>query len=355
MRAFPLLAVALCACPALDDDDSATSDDPFRALVLYGPFAGDASLGTLGPDGGHPDLDRVGLAGSDWSVRVTDGDPWLLGRFGTDALRRYDGLDLSAPVLEFSVGTPGNPNDVARCADGLFVTRYDLIASGGGGDVGVFDPGTGSPRGRVDLSAFAEGTDGTPEPASSVVLGDTLYVALNRMDRDGGWVADPVGKVVAVDCAARQVVDSWDTGPNPQIVGDGERLLVVTDVGVQALHPTAGVEPLLLNETLGQTVLGIAGYGDALLAVSEDGEGLNSLFCVDRDGEWSLLSSTSSRAWALRTAPDGRVWVLWRDHWITSPIDPGGISIVDAAACVEDSDGPIPLPADPIDVAFLAR
>lgn len=351
-RSLLLLPVLLLvACSAADDDDSAVLDEEFSAIVLHGPFSGDATLQPTDSHGvSYDGVDPVGLAGTDWDLGDGGDDFWLVGRLGTDVVRRYAWPETSAPTLEFSTGTPSNPQVALECGGAIFVTRYGLIANGGGGDVGVYSL-VGAPLGRVDLSGFVEGTDGTPEPSTMVALDGALYVGLQRFDRDAGWVADPIGKVVSIDCGTQEVLESWDTRGNVSVFLYDGAVHARGDGGVQRLSGGAFTDVLLDSELGDDPILGIAAGGQGwVVATENETSGANTLWCVEPGEAPTELESPDTRAWGFAVDPAGNAWVSWRDHWMTAEVEVGGVGIYDSAAC-EKLDS-ITFSSDPFDVAF---
>ena len=331
-----LLALACVAgCPTVDSDDpiDVMLDPSYSALVLHGPFDGDATLRATDSAGiPYEGLDPLGLPGTDWALGGGVDDFWLIGRLGTDVVRRYDFPDLSAPLMEVSTGSPSNPQVAQVCAGAVFVSRYGLASGGGGGDVAAYELG-GAALGAIDLSAFAEGTDGTPEPSTMAVVGDTLYVGLQRFDRDAGWVADPVGKVVAIDCVTREVAGSWDVRSNPSVFTWGGDVYVRGEGGLQRLDAGAVVDVALDEDFGGDVVLGVAAGQDAWTVVTEADDGLNSVHCFLPGEEPELLETSTHRGWDIALAPDGSGWVAWRDHWLTSEVEEGAIRAYDPVTC----------------------
>lgn len=346
MKRLLLLLPLLAACTSAEEPLPDTFDPAFSALVLHGPFDGEATLTATDSRGEAYDGLALGLPGSDWDVNDDDRDGfWLLGRLGTDVVRRYAWPDLGAPTLEFSAVSPSNPQVAAECGDALFVSRYD-VAGEVGADVGVWEL-DGTPAGRVPLDGFGEGTDGNPEASSMVEQDGVLYVGLQRLDRDGGWVADPVGTVVAIDCATRGVVDSWETRANVSVrKGADGTIWARGDGGLQRFDGDGFVD-VLTDDDLPAPMLGFAAT-DPLIVHTEDAGGANALWCVDDDV--TLLDDGPARVWSLRAGPDGTAWASWRDHWLTPEIDPGGLAIYDAASCAEVARAD--LGSDPFAVAF---
>ena len=343
---------------SVDDDDDAV-DEPGRVIVLHGAYTGDATVASMDMNGGDLLDDQLGLPGSDWVLAAADGDPWLIGRYGADLVRRYDGPDFSAPTLEFSTEALANPQSLAVCDGKIFVSRYAPLQAGGGGDVAIYDLAAGGPMGTVDLSAYDEGTDGSPEPHAIVQDGEMLYVGLQRLDTTTDfWDADPVGKVLAIDCVTEQVVDEWDTGPNPFVsgwAGAPLRLLVKTNNGVEIIDTTTSTPVAIFDAmTEGGSVNGAAASGDTAMFVFESwADNRNTVKCYDvSDASTTDLESNTSWALNLKAAPDGSVWGVWRDHWATGDADPHGLAIYDPATCSASGDW-IAFAAEPLDVAFL--
>ena len=355
MNRVLILSLGLAAgCPSAPADPPFTPDlERDDVLVVHAPFAGDATVAVVDPATLTISDGLVGLPGSDWVPAAADGTPWLLGRFGLDVARRYPDTAFGAPDLEVSTGAGTNPQDVAQCGGALYVSRYDQ--GEGGGDVAILDPATGAETGRVDLSAFAESADATPEPTRLHRIDDTVYVALERFDRGAGWVADPEGRVVAIDCASGDLVDSWITGPNPSIEPDGAGFVLRTDMGIERLDPTAGITTVAPDLGGPTELMGVAaGDGVAVAVIERPGAPANEVVCVDLvTAEVTPLTTESARAWSVRSGPDGRVWVLWRDHWATGEIEVGGIAIYDPETCTEVTPAWLVFPSDPFSIAFL--
>ncbi len=361
-----LLGFAVCVvgCGAEDPPgDDGVPGAGWQALVVHAPFSGDGVLAAVdGETLGLAD-NLLGLSGSDWIPAVAGGSPWLIGRQAIDALRRYEGLSFSAPALEFSTGAGTNPHALALCAEHLFVSRYDRSNDEGvGGDLARFEPSTGELLGSVDLSDFQPHDDGTPEPDTLVRLGGRLYVGLQRLNRNDGWIAEATGTVVEVDCSSLEITASWAVGANPRIsalAGSASLLQVVHDGGVQRLDPDGGtVTELFVGSDFGDTteILAVEGTGAQVLVATEVDWATNELWCVDLESEdRSLLASFEHRNWGLQRDPQGRVWALWRDHWATgAEVELGGIGIYDPATCTEVTEEWVRFASDPAALAFYS-
>jgi hypothetical protein len=130
-----------------------------------------------------------------------DGKIYVVNRLGQDNVIVLDPGDLTAPLIQFSVGNGSNPHDIEIVApDKAYVTLYGTT------DLLIVNPQDGSPLGLIDLSAFAD-SDGLPEVSQITRLGDRLYLSCQRLDRDNGW--GPVGDsfLIVVDIASDTLVD----------------------------------------------------------------------------------------------------------------------------------------------------
>lgn len=190
-QAVPIIAMALAigACGNNDDDDSAgvingTSDNIGTAV-----FASRASFETgqvqrLSISGGDV-LDGAYEATGGDIVVATDGTSvYQLGRFLIDNITKYSLDDVTTPIYQRSVAgmeASANPHDIVFVNETkAYLIRYDSPA------VWIVDPSADSDElfktGELDLSAY-DVNDATPEPNSAVIIGDRLYIGMERLDR----------------------------------------------------------------------------------------------------------------------------------------------------------------------------
>jgi DNA-binding beta-propeller fold protein YncE len=168
-------------------------------VVLTSDFQ-TGSIALLAP-GADPRVNLLTIH-SDAVARYHQGRVYVINRLGQDNILVLDPGAPGAPLLQFSVGNGSNPQDIEFASEQkAYVSRHNSAS------LLVVDPRDGSSLGEIDLSAFADG-DGLPELAEMALVGQRLYVACQRLDRDAGWVASE-SFLVAVDTATDQVVD-WD-------------------------------------------------------------------------------------------------------------------------------------------------
>jgi DNA-binding beta-propeller fold protein YncE len=218
-------------------------------LVLTSDFQ-TGSVALLEPGARQARTDLL-VIHSDAVVRHHQGRAYVINRLGQDNILVLDPAAPQPPLLQFSVGNGSNPQDLEFASDQkAYVSRHNSAS------VLIVDPRDGRELGEIDLSAFAD-QDGLPELGEMALVGDRLYVACQRLDRDAGWVASQ-SYLAAVDTGSDQVVD-WDPAQegsqalvlqsvNPgNLVVLGSRLYVgqtgqygVADGGVEVVDLKAG-------------------------------------------------------------------------------------------------------------------
>lgn len=199
------MLAALSACSSSDDDnldvasvitncESANAAETPNAADA--PFFAFANTRTINFDAGRYERlslslgDNVELSGctaansSSDNFAVTDGsDLYAIGRFQQDNITRYNIESLEADYQYSVVGDDGvssNPYDIAFVSDTkAYVVRY------GTGQVWIVNPSAESQEeffvGEIDLSAYDD--DGATEMARAVLVGDQLFVLMQRLEQ----------------------------------------------------------------------------------------------------------------------------------------------------------------------------
>lgn len=143
---------------------------------------------------------------SDIVVRA-DGDHYfLLKRYGTNQILRYDAADPGTPVWTYSTnateGEESNPADlVVASPTKAYLLRY------GAGALWVVNPSAtseaGFKTGKIDLSEHD--ADGVPEMTAGLIKDGKLYVLLQRLQN---FDATQEGEVLVIDTASDTVVET---------------------------------------------------------------------------------------------------------------------------------------------------
>jgi hypothetical protein len=217
-----------------------------------------------------------------------DGLLYVVGRFGCDNVSVHDPDNGFALIGEYSVGAGSNPQGMAFSPDGAkaYVSRQEED------DVLVVEPLTGAVLGSIDLSAWAD-ADGSAELGQLLRVGDYIFVAVGRLDRDFYWL--PVGDsyLAVIDTQSDALLDVDPeqpglqaillTGTNPawELHLDPEEKIVLScvgsfglqDGGVERVDPVAlASEGFLIDEAaLGGDVNDVAiASADAAYAIVSD-------------------------------------------------------------------------------------
>jgi hypothetical protein len=365
----PLLALPLVAAcvpsagvpkdPAAGADTGSSGAGGQTHAVVATSFEGVGALATVDLDT-LAVTDEIASISSDAVVVVEDDRVFQLNRSDFDSVRIYAPGDFTAPELEIGLAAGANAWDVEVCAGRLFVAQYETDA------LAVYDLETGVLAGSVDLSDHDDG-DGYPEVAALVELDGTLYVAMQQLDREGGWVAAG-GTVAEVDCAAMTAGRAWEVGPNPTISawpGSADTLLVRTGVygeadgGLRTLDvATDTLSPVLLTEQahgVDLTHVGLSADGarGVVLSSSLDWPATYGIWCVDT-ADWSLSPIESTDTFLSTMAVDDRdrAWVSFQaPSWGSADAVPG-MGLYDLATCAPVRADRVPFVLDPGSMAF---
>jgi hypothetical protein len=327
LRAAAAIVVAAACGPAEPD---ALPDLGGVTLVMT-TAADDYSAGglaALDPDWSAP-LDLATLHG-DAVLSVDGATLYAINRLGMDTVRRYDALG-AGPRWEVSTGRGSNPHAVARIGDRLAITRYEEATAW------VVADDDGALLGEIDLSPWADG-DGIPEMSGAVPSEGRALVALQRLDRAGGWSADPEGRVAILDLAIPAVERVVAVGPNPRISRhpDGGAV-VVADDGVWRVWADGTVVGPHLPPGIAGT---IGSYG-----VGEDGGVVlvtrpcptcaeHTVWCLDAwDGDVTGVSAPIAAYLPSVAVGPTTAWVAARRGWQDPERLAGGLAEVDRSTC----------------------
>ena len=367
--------VALTGCPGKDfvlapdtgGEGEGPSADGTHSRAVVATVSADYTVGGLAlvrlDD--WTTLDGLTTLGADPQVTVTGERLVELNRGTDNSVRVYELGSFEEPLIEFSVGDGANPHSAQICGGALWLSLYGTDA------LGVYDIDSGASLASVSLAAYAD-DDGLPEPSSMVVIGETLYVAMERLDENSAhWTSD-FGVIAAIDCASREIIETWDTGPSPTITPNPsapDTLLVRTgtyfdadgafawDGALASLDPEAGaltalgVDEADLESNLGSLA---AGSNGRALLLSTDESWLYTASCVDLEtGEVTAIATVDTFLSDVAVNDRNEAWVASRASW-AAPEAVGGLLVYDLDTCTEltAESGPIPLSIEPYSVAF---
>jgi len=320
-------------------------------------------------DGSYTAEPNVESICSDAVARYHDGLIYVVNRMGCDNIQVLDPSDGFSTLRQFSVGAGSDPHDIA------FVSGTKAYVSRGNGtELLIVDPSTGAHLGAIDLSIFAD-ADGLPEMDCMLLVGDLLFVSIQRLDRNNYWLPVPPSFLAVVDTGADTLYDCDTDTPGVQAVAlagtdpfgelhfDPYTGLVylttvgwwgVLDCGVEIVDPSALASAgfILTEEAAGGDVNDVAvlspttGYAIVTNAAFDN-------LLVRFDPSTGSLTDTLYAPGGymladIEISPQGDLFVC--DRKATDP----GIRIYDALSGGAVTAGTIDVGLPPFDIAFSA-
>jgi len=112
---------------------------------------------------------------SDPVARYYAGLIYVINRFGFDNIQVIVPSNNYQTILQFSTGNGSNPQDIAFVSPSrAFISLLEDA------NLLIVNPSIGNILGTINLAAFAD-PDGIPDAAKMVIVGDRLFVALQRL------------------------------------------------------------------------------------------------------------------------------------------------------------------------------
>jgi len=303
---------------------------------------------------------------ADAVVRVEDGRVYVVNRFLGDNLQVLDPQRGLRTLLQCSTGPGSNPHDVAVVApDKAYVTRYDRA------ELWIVDPSAASCagflRGAINLAPWGD-ADGLPEMDQMAVVGDQLFVSLERLDRNRQFAPAGRSVLVVIDTTTDQVTGeielsganafgetagiARDPSTGDLLVAEAGNIYRVGDGGIERVDPVAlAARGFFVSEDdLGGSVTdfvivsGTKGYAIVLDAALH-----NLLVAFDPSHQQPprrLLTRTEFLP-DIALAPDGMLWLA--DRTLTAP----GIRIFSPSDDRELTTRPIDVGLPPFALGFV--
>jgi len=134
---------------------------------------------------------------------------FVVNRYLADNVQVIDPGPPFETIGQYSVGNGSNPYDIRLAGhQKAYVSRYEWKT------LLIVNPYSGDSLGVIDLSPLAD-ADGIPEMGRMEIVGDSLFVAINNIDRTVWQPAGP-GKIAVVDTRADTLVDCDPLSPGVQ-------------------------------------------------------------------------------------------------------------------------------------------
>src|SRR5262249_6625348 len=131
---------------------------------------------------------------------------YVVNRFQADNIQVLDPANNFQTIAECSVGPGSNPHDIAFVsASEAYVTRF------GRPELYIVNPSVGFDCSHfvldsIDLSPWAD-ADGYPEMDQMAIVGDRLYVSLQRLDRLDFLRPAENGAILVIDRTTNMVIN----------------------------------------------------------------------------------------------------------------------------------------------------
>jgi hypothetical protein len=298
-----------------------------------------------------------GAVCADNSLRYENGLIYLINRVGCDNIQVIDPELGFETILQFTTGSGSNPADICFFSSSrAFITRYDTH------ELWEVDPSSGEHTDTIDLSPFAD-VDGIPEMFGLAISGDRLYVAIQRLNRNNGWLPAGGSCLAVIDLADNTIIDIDPgltglqgielTGQNPNSwihidPATGYFLIAelgfygVNDGGIEIIDP---VTELSLGFAITEEILG----GDIYEWDSaDDGTGFASIlspswtpsivaFDLNTGSNRGVLITSSEFAYRNLMVDDLRRQLFIADRTYADP----GILVYNIDTLFQQNDGPI--------------
>ncbi|EQA45736.1 hypothetical protein LEP1GSC050_2352 [Leptospira broomii serovar Hurstbridge str. 5399] len=157
---------------------------------------------------------------SDAVGRYYNSKVYIINRLNRDSIQILDPNLAFQTIAEWSMGAGTNPADIEFAGPNkAYVSLYNSRF------LKIINPSNGSVLGALDLGGYSEPTstsghpDGLPEMSGMKIIGNSLFVCLQRLDRNdasGYWPPSGLSLLLEIDINSDQVVAVYNfPTPNP--------------------------------------------------------------------------------------------------------------------------------------------
>jgi hypothetical protein len=312
---------------------------------------------------------RPGVTAADAVVRKHDDRVFVLNRFGSNTVLEIDPDGALDVLWECSVGSGANPHDIVLVGPAKgYVTRFDSTK------LAIVDPSAGPGgcegflTGTIDLSAWAD-DDGFPEMDQMVLVGDVLWVSIQRLNRNSFFRPGGFGALLAIDTTTDQVVHSIELSiQNPLVetkgiyrdprsgliwvAGPGLLFADLTDGGIELVDPEArsSLGIIATGADLGGDLTDLVVVGSArayaIVATEDFAVQLVEVDLANRR-RGAVLAENDSQMSDVEMTEGGELWLADRNCF-----DPG-LRVFSVADNAELTTAPIDTVLAPFSLEFL--
>ena len=181
---------------------------------------------------------------SDAVTKTINHKIYVVNRYGQDNITVFSPNDFSKPIIQFSTGNGTNPHDIVLVNnDKAYVTLFEK------GYLLVVNPNTGAELKRIDISFYAD-KDGIPEADQMVIVHNTVYVTLQKLDRYNQYQPAENGAILMIDTINDSIIGSIAlSGQNPYDMAYSELMdkLIISETGSFYDLTDGGIETIDLD------------------------------------------------------------------------------------------------------------
>lgn len=271
-------------------------------------------------------------AQTDYDVASYENYFYQIGRSGIDTLTKWGTKNPGVVEWQYSTKASGaasaNPHRlVFKDADSGYVIRYgsntSWVVNLNAKDDSEFKTG------ELDFSAYDDG-DGIPEATNGVVVGDRLYVLMQRVDRNDSWEPRDVSFIAVFDTNTNQEIDlniDATLGGIPLQTRNGSDLAYVPGLGlvVQSIGSWTN------QDYTGIEIVNLADYSTTV--VLDKSDGYNNIKSV------AVVSETVAYFVSYAAWQDTTVYRINLTNGSVRPDPIAGLSNVDVRSMVVDPNG----------------
>jgi hypothetical protein len=212
-------ATVLWIIPAMVPLKASAADQTAVIATVAADYSSAAhSVVSMDPAGGPRTVQNnlAPTATSDITVAAHGNYFYRIERFQADNVTKFSVAAPADPIWQFSTMDPGeegtsNPHDLIFVDDRkAYLLRYGKTTAW------IVNPSAtdeaGFKIGELDLSAYAD-SDGIPEMNTGLVADGKLFITLQRLDRDNGFLPSNDGYVAVFDTATDTEIGTGASNP----------------------------------------------------------------------------------------------------------------------------------------------
>ena len=207
------ILIALGAAGFLNTATAAVTETAVVSTVASDYSSAAHSVIAVDPLGGPRAVqnDLLPTATSDITVAAYQNFFYRIERFQADNVTKFDISAPDAPVWQYSTNDAhdtgsSNPYDLLFVsAEKAYLLRYGTTRAW------IVNPSaadaSGFKIGELDLGAYAD-DDGIPEMSGGTVAGGKVFIALQRLDQDNGWIPSNTAYIAVFDATTDTEIDT---------------------------------------------------------------------------------------------------------------------------------------------------